>query len=333
MTASKSRIKEFEALRGLSIVLLMILHSEILGFYVFGIHLGPSATYVASFLLGSFFFMGGFFYEKTLIKYTNRQFSHAWSKFLRIFPPYWFALFLFVFVMGFNLKRFDAQVYFFNVQFIFSPVYVKQLLTLWYISVMVAFYALYGVLILYARTNVWLLISSVAIFTVLYIFHLRTDYFDPRFFDYFFIFLLGVYFSRFKQFQENVYEIPLTYKIISAVLSVILFAIVQATGAEIIDLLYILAMDVFILAWVWMALDLFSGKLGDWRGWGFLSVASFMTYLYHRPIWHILALPFPDMPYKTNVVYNVLFGSVAALFVGYYFQRGYDRLLAALKLK
>jgi len=333
MTESKNRLKEFEALRGLSIVLLMILHSEILGFYVFDIHLGPLSTYVASFLLGSFFFMAGFFYEKTLNKYNGRQWKHILSKFFRIFPPYWFALFLFVFVMKFTVKRFDALAYFFNLQFIFSPAYVKQLLTLWYISVVVSFYGIYGILIARIKSNLWLLISSILIFTSLYFFHLKTDYFDPRFFDYFFIFLFGVYFSRFTQFQENAYQVSLTYKMISAILSASFFAIVQASGAEIIDGIYILAMDIFIITWVWMALDLFSRKAGDWRGWRFFSVASFMTYLYHRPIWHILALPFPDMPYKTNVVYNVLVGSIVALIAGYYLQRGYDRLLAALKLK
>lgn len=292
MTESKNRLKEFEALRGLSIVLLMILHSEILGFYVFDIHLGPLSTYVASFLLGSFFFMAGFFYEKTLNKYNGRQWTHIWSKFFRIFPPYWFALFLFVYVMKFTVKRFDASVYFFNLQFIFSPAYVKQLLTLWYISVVMSFYGIYGILILRIKSNLWLLISSIFIFIALYFFHLKTEYFDPRFFDYFFIFLFGVYFSRFTQFQENAYQVSLAYKAISAILSASFFAIVQASGAEIIDGLYILAMDIFIITWVWMALDLFSRKPGDWQGWKFLSVASFMTYLYHRPIWHILALPF-----------------------------------------
>jgi len=333
MTEPKTRLKEFEALRGLSIVLLMILHSEILGFYVFGIHLGPSSTFVASFLLGSFFFMAGYFYEKTLTKYNGRQWAHVWSKFLRIFPPYWFALYLFVFVVRFTLKRFDSVIYVLNLQFIFSPAYVKQLLTLWYISVVVAFYVMYGILMLRIKSNLWLLVGSTAIFIGLYIFHLKTDYFDPRFFDYFFIFLFGVYFSRFQQFREKAYQIPFVYKFVVAILGLVFFEVVQLSGAEIIDGIYILAMDVFIITWVWVVLHLFRGKLGDWQGWTFLSIASFMTYLYHRSIWYILALPFPDMSYETNVVYNVLVGSVVALVIGYYIQRGYDRLLGILKMK
>lgn len=284
MTESSSRLKEFEALRGLSIVLLMVLHSEILGFYIFNVHLGPSATYVASFLLGSFFFMGGFFYEKTLTKYHGRQLAHVWSKFLRIYPPYWFALLLFIFVLGFSLKRFDGLVYALNLQFIFSPAYVKQLLTLWYISVAMSFYIIFGVLMVQVISNLWLLINSMIVFLILYFFHLKTEYLDPRFFDYFFIFVAGIYVSRFEEFYKKINLVPLTYKFVCAISSIILFALIQASNGEIITIPYILAMDIFILTWVWLALDLFSRKLGDWRGWAFLSTASFMTYLYHRPI-------------------------------------------------
>lgn len=55
----KQKLQEFEALRGLSILLLLALHSEVFDASVFGFPVDPLAQVVASLLLGSFFFLAG----------------------------------------------------------------------------------------------------------------------------------------------------------------------------------------------------------------------------------------------------------------------------------
>lgn len=334
MSGAKTRLKEYEALRALSILLLFALHSEVFDPIIFGETIGgPLAVFVASFLLGSFFFLSGYFTEVSLSKPGRNGVAFAWSKFIRIFPPYWFALLLFIFVMGYNLNRAGLAVYALNVQAVFSPTFVKSLLTLWYISMLVVFYILYGVLMVNIRSNWGLLIGSLVIFAGAYWAHMSVGLFDLRFFQYYFLFLAGVYFCRFESIRIHLFSWNGLIKVFLAFLSIWLFALVLNAGLEMIHGLYILAVDFFILSWILLTLSIFRTKFGDWPGWVWISTASFFAYLFHRPLWYAMDDFFGLEPGPTRVWVHLVPGAILALILGYVLQIGYDRLLAVLRLK
>lgn len=331
MTESNSRFQEFDALRGLAIVLLLALHSEIFDKSVFGFEVDPLGHVVAVFLLGSFFFLAGYFAE--LSRQKSNAFSFIKSKVIRIFPPYWLALTLFILVMGYTLRRFDTLMYVFNLQWLLSPVFIKQILTIWYISVLVGYYIIFGILLFTVRSNLGLLIASSVLFAVAYVANQRTGIFEPRFFQYFFIFLAGVYFLRFERARTFLLNLNPLYKTAAAVLSLLIFWQVAATGVDVRNGIYILTADFFILAWAVSWLTIFRTKVGSWKGWAFLSTASFFTYLYHRPVWYVLNTTLGIEPGVGRVFFNLFIGGIITLFLGYHLQRGYDRLLATLRLK
>ena len=333
MMEKKPKLQEFEALRALAVILLLVVHSEILAFYVFEYHLGPSANYFSTFLLGSFFFLAGYFEEASLQKYRGNIWSLIKSRFIRIYPPFWFALFMFVYVLGFTLKKLDLWVYLLNLQFIFSPAFAKQLLTLWYISMFVAYYTIFGVLIFRTMSNIQLLAWSGFIFIAAYILHSMTKLLDPRFFQYFFVFLAGIYFSRFEQFRTTLFDLSFLYKVGLAFLGVIFFWLVKIAGYEMTHGLRILAVNFYMLAWVLVWLTLFRTKLGSWRIWSFISTASFFAYLYHRPFWEILISIFKPGNWRDETLFKFLPGSIIVLFVCYFLQIGYDRLLTVFRQK
>lgn len=330
---TNTRLKEFEALRGLAILLLLALHSEVFDPLFFGEALKELALFVASFLLGAFFFLAGYFAEVSLGKPGTSAWKFIWSKFIRIYPPYWFALALFIFVMGVSLKRNDTVVYVLNLQATFSPVFVKPVLTLWYISMLVVFYILYGVMLLSIRSSLWLVIAAVTVYVSAYLAHITWGLFDPRFFQYYFIFLAGIFFCRFESVREAMLGLNNVWKILLAVLGVLIFAFTFGSGAEMTSLPYTLAVDVFILSWVLMWLGFFRTSMGDWRMWTWLSTASFFAYLIHRPLWRVLDNIFALEEGPATVFMHLIPGSILALILGYFLQRGYDRLLAALRLK
>jgi peptidoglycan/LPS O-acetylase OafA/YrhL len=134
MTKS-NKLFEFEALRAICIIFLMFVHSDVFSTYLLGVHLEPIGPYMGTFMLGSFFFMAGYLTEHSSRKKKKSFLSYIWSKFIRLFPPYWLALTLFLTVLGFSLKRFDLLMYILDLQFLFSPAFIKPLLTLWYLSV------------------------------------------------------------------------------------------------------------------------------------------------------------------------------------------------------
>ncbi len=333
MMEKKQKLQEFEALRGLSILLLLALHSEVFDASVFGFPVDPLEQVVASLLLGSFFFLAGFFAEYSRQKPGTSTFSFFWSKFIRIFPPYWLALTLFVFVLGFSLKRFDASMYALNLQWLLSPAFIKRILTLWYISVLVGYYIIFGILLFRVKSNIGLLVWSVVIFTVAYIASLLTGLFEPRFFQYYFVFLAGVYFFRFEKERDILLNMNILYKALIALFVLILIWVVASSGLDVPNLFFILTVDLFILGWVLMLLSIFRTRAGSWKIWAFLSTASFFTYLYHRPLWHVLDTMLGLESGINKVFFNLILGAIAALILGYFLQVGYNRLLAILHVK
>lgn len=331
MSEPKGRLKEFEALRGLSIVLLLTLHSEIIGPSVYGISLDPFAQFIATFLLGSFFFLAGYFMDASLQKYRENIFGYIQSRLIRIFPPYWVSLIFFI--QLYTLKKLDLFVYILNLQAIFSPEFVKPLLTLWYISMLVVYYIIYSVLLWRGNSNRNLLIFSIVIFAVSFIVHNATGLLDQRFFRYFLIFLVGIYFYRFEKIREFLFNLPVIYKIVGIILSSIGFLIVLVQNLSLTNGFQILAADFFILTWILVWLSVFRTKIGDQRIWFFLSTASYFAYLFHRPLWYLLqSIVGPNISISKQML-DFIPGSILTLIIGYFLQRGYDRLLALFRLK
>jgi peptidoglycan/LPS O-acetylase OafA/YrhL len=333
MTGAKKRLQEFEALRALAILLLLVLHSDFFALSAFGYELGFAAVPTASFLLGSFFFLAGYFWDVSLQKSEGSPIAFVKSKFVRIFPPYWLALALFMLVLEYNLKRFDFAVYATNLQAVFSPAYVKQIITLWYISLLVVFYLIFGVLLFVVKSDRALLVWSVVVFTAAYAAHLLTGLFESRFFMYYFIFLAGIYFSRFETVREGLFETGFVYKAAFAALGLWLFSATHNAGYPITHGLYILAADIFILGWVLLWLTIFRTRAGGWWIWTPISTASYFAYLCHRPVWHILSSNFDVRPWGGVIQFYLVPGSIVVLVLSYFLQRGYDLLLSVLRVR
>lgn len=332
MKTSSSKLFEYEALRGLSIVLLLILHSEIIGISAFGISLNPFVKFMSAFLLGSFFFLAGYFTDASLERNQNEPLHFLKSRFIRIYPPYW--VFFTFFAILYTLKPFDMLVYLLNLQIVFSPVYVKPLLTLWYISLLVVFLILFFILIsIFKRNTSGLVIASAVIFSLIYYVHLKTGLFDPRFFRYYIIFLGGVCLWRFDDLWNRLLDLPFGYKLLAAFLSSLLYLWALLSEFSDINGWLIASIVLFVFSWVWLMLSVFRTKIGQWKIWAFLSTASYFAYLLHRPLWLFMDNIFRVEEWGSIYAFNFLVGTVTALILGYYLQIGYDRLLAALHLK
>ena len=331
MTNGKSRLQEFEALRALSIILLLALHSDIFSLDLFGFALDPISHFVGAFLLGSFFFLAGYFQEVSMSKPTWSAVSYVKSKFIRIFPPYWLALALFVLVMGYSMKRFDLTIYALNLQFIFLPNFVKQLLTLWYISLVTGFYVLFGLLAYWFKSGRALAVWAVMIFGAAYLLSNWTGLLDGRFFVYYFIFLAGIYFARYENLRERLFGIHIGVKILAALLGAVAFRLALVSGIIFTSAPYLLAVDLFILSWVQLWLSIFRTAVGGWALWTPISTASFFAYLLHRPIWAILMVWLAPYMGLSAIMFQFIPGSIATLVICYFMQNGYDALLRSFQ--
>ncbi len=333
MTEAKGRMQEFEALRAFATLLLLALHSEAFALdNALGVDLNPFALFVGAFLLGSFFFMAGYFEETSLKKYNDNWLAFIKTKFIRIYPPYWIALMLFIFVMGYSLKKpLDQWAYALNLQFIFSPAYVKQILTLWFISVLVAYYAIFITLRQFIKSE-WLFLGALSVlFLILYLVHLKINLFDVRFFEYFFIFFLGGWLARNPGWMQKLYQFPFYLKWIFWFVGCYFLWVAQAKAYPYQSPIFLVTVNIYIIGGIAVFLAIFRARVGAWKLWSFISYASFFVYLYHRPIWDIALKLFPQETWRGEMLFRLMPGSIASILLCYAFQKLYDFIVTLVR--
>jgi len=163
VSVSARRLPEFEVLRAIAILLLLVHHS---GFYSLdlGLNLQILSPFFEVFLLGCFFFIAGYFTETSLRRSGGDLRRFFLSRFVKIYPPYLVALALYLSVLGITLReRFDLIAYAAGLQFIFAGM-VKPILTLWYVGAILLFYVLFGLLWKFVSKTVALVFTATVLF-------------------------------------------------------------------------------------------------------------------------------------------------------------------------
>jgi peptidoglycan/LPS O-acetylase OafA/YrhL len=326
-----AKIHEFDILRALAILILMFHHSDAYGMTLFGRPLELLNPYLEGILLGIFFFISGYFAERSFQKQNKGSVSFFLSRLIRVYLPYLLGVALFKFVLGISFKKRDLLVYLTGTHFIFAPNYAKPIVTLWYIGAILLFYFIFGILLAYLRNTKPLVIVSALVFAAAYALHQWTGLLDERFFKYFIIFLAGVLFARPHFFSNWLSGEKTWLKLALAALATFLFSLTLDLGST--SPLYILGVVFFILAWVMTLFALatrvkvpFILKLA-----GVISYASYFAYLIHRPLWGWLAGVFSVESGEDLILFRLFPASIAVFILSYYLQYGYDRLLALFR--
>jgi hypothetical protein len=197
---------------------------------------------------------------------------------------------------------------------------------LWYLSVVLAYYALFGVML--SRPMKDLFVFSVVVFFICLILNLKYGLFDPRFFEFYFIFIAGLFFSR-NAIGKKIIDSPLWLQILLLLGSGVFYWFYCLKDYQIVTFSYLTISFLFGLSSIVLALRLFRRKIFHWKIWLPISYASFFAYLFHRPIWEIM---FTVTPFPWNIHagwYRFIPGSILVLVICYYMQFGYDMLLRA----
>lgn len=205
--------------------------------------------YFANMGLGLFIFMSGYllYYNNHSINSLHNVFDFYKKRLLRIYPLYWAALATFVLVFsvfaprlnpGFVYPNSENVFGFFNVlvhalglQILLAPTYASPMLTLYFVGLIISFYAIYPLLIMFSKTTSRLLLSFLIIYIGLFSISKTFNIIEHRFFMFFLIFIFGVLTCKESQFGKTVklpVKIPLT-QVLLAVLPVI-FVLTIVTG-------------------------------------------------------------------------------------------------------
>ncbi|HOW14512.1 acyltransferase family protein [Methanosarcina sp.] len=246
----KNKIIAFDFLRALAIIMIIPAHLSNFLFSTYGkLMLYAFDPYFANMGLGLFIFMSGYllYYNNHSINSLENVFDFYKKRLLRIYPLYWAALFVFVMVFFIFAPRLDSGFVFpdsenvfslYNVlvhvlglQILLAPAYATPMLTLYFVGLIVIFYAIYPFIIMYSKNTKQILISSFFVYAGFFLISKTFGIIDHRFFMFFLIFVFGVLACREKLF-EKVERIPGKMPFVQILLSVlpVIFVLVIVLG-------------------------------------------------------------------------------------------------------
>jgi peptidoglycan/LPS O-acetylase OafA/YrhL len=332
--AKESRLGEFEILRALAITLLLFHHGGFYNFSIFGFSLNILQNYMELLLLGSFFFMSGYFSVSSLQRSSFGEFIK--SRLLRIYLPYIVALVLFILLLELDVSLTDIAIHLLGGQMLLSPQFTSPILTLWYIGLILVFYVLYGILYKLIRSPLVLFAALVAIFLLAAAIRMEWGFIARRFFYYFFIFLAGFFTAR-QQWLPALTSrrFFLLDKALAFAAGAALFTPVQEQVGNAVNPLLLAAINIYTLSAVIFALSLaklLSPYLARFRFISTLSYASFFMYLMHRPVWALLLELYRPADLQALSLYLIVVGGTTVLIVSYYLQRIYNRIFLTRRI-
>lgn len=268
------KIIAFDFLRALAIIMIIPAHLSSYLFSTYGkLALYAFDPYFANMGLGLFIFMSGYllYYNNHSINSLHKVLDFYKKRLLRIYPLYWVALATFVLVFsvfaprlnsGFVYPDSESVFGFFNVlvhalglQILLAPTYASPMLTLYFVGLIISFYAIYPLLIMFSKTTSRLLLSSLIIYIGLFSISKTFNIIDHRFFMFFLIFIFGVLTCKESQFGKTL-KLPVTTSPVQVLLAVlpVIFVLTIVVG---------LRESLFLDPRVSVTIDTGSGTIGS----------------------------------------------------------------------
>ncbi|MGB9132526.1 MAG: acyltransferase [Methanosarcina sp.] len=218
----KNKIIAFDFLRALAILMIIPAHLSNFLFSTYS-KLGLYAfdPYLANMGLGLFIFMSGYllYYNTNSINSFKDVLSFYKKRLLRIFPLYWTAIAAFVLVFSVFAPKLNSSFVFPNAQNVFgfsnvlthvlglqiflAPAYASPMLTLYFIGLIIVFYAIYPFIIMLSKDAKNLLFVSSVVFLGFLLISRTLNIIDHRFFMFFPIFVFGILTCKENLFEKS----------------------------------------------------------------------------------------------------------------------------------
>jgi peptidoglycan/LPS O-acetylase OafA/YrhL len=314
----RPRILKLDFLRGFAILYIVGVHH--LDDYAGNIYHSQLELITTKALLGMFVFISGYLLSmNNPINNRDDVFNFTFKRFLRIYPLYVMALFLFMFCSLMTFESLLLHLTFFNV------VTNKSGMTLWFVTVICVFYLFYPIL-----TYKYSLLKTTVVFIVFYMITVPLNrmfgWFEIRMLVYFPLFVLGVVSREHNLIEKYIHK---NNKIAYILLCLPLFFVfsrwlykIDENHAVILTLFMISALPVLLFIG-----EAFSSILKE-SIYKKLAYASFCMYLFHRVIFFLMLNIYHPADIYAKVAYLTVLGLPLIFGSSFYFQKHYDRLTA-----
>jgi peptidoglycan/LPS O-acetylase OafA/YrhL len=347
-----------DVLKGLAIILIPIVHLSGYGFSFLEETYFLDKTVdrlLAEFSLSLFVIASGFgLAYSSLIKGKQLQLlSFAKKRFMRIYPLYYLALFLFIILKIQPIDVPTLVAYLLGMQALAGE-YTHSWNILWFIGLIVLYYMLFPFFLAALKRNrLTLVLSALSILLISLLIHHLFGLFSSSYFSYFLPFLFGIYFADYFKRKENVLGKHFESKVF---LLFVLMCIIRATmpslpsETDIFTPIPLNSLDILIpnltiglnllshnLTQIFLFLTVFSMLLRVETikpliisRMSALGYASYGVYLFHIPAYEAIKHLFGSFdPTMRSLLY---LASIPLIFLGsYIIQKGYDKILSRIE--
>jgi peptidoglycan/LPS O-acetylase OafA/YrhL len=351
MKKSKNRrILELDILRSIACLMIVpVLHIQI---YTWDFLPPYLDLIVKTGGLGLFIFLSGFCIHLSTPRVGSIKAVKEFlaKRVLRIFPLYWLVLPFFiacVYLETSDLSLFSLVSHYLGLQLVFSPEHFEPAFTIWYIGLVVIYYIVYIGMTAFGDSTKRIVIASVAMFIMFLALRETFGLFERRFFLWYFVFVAGVLFSKYREGLLAYLDRPLLPNLMAAyiMLFTMYFAFYSDHSAfgtpmygdggalNVVDagfeLLLINAMIITFVLAALTAAKLVRDRIPRNMEGAIVkfSYASYAIYLLHRPFYTLVGgVEMYVMDASMAEAWYVMFLSVPLLFIiGYEVQSRTDR--------
>lgn len=332
----KKKLIELDILRAFAILIIYFHHVSWYSFNFwdiryFGIPLDLSFFHenLFGFLgLGLFIFLSGYAIQYSAKIKTVRDVLLFWKKrIIRIMPLYWLGLFVFIVIIE-RLSLKSMIIHMLGLQILLSPKWIMPIATLWYIGLILIFYFIYMGVSLVSKNNKQFIIFLSGAYLLAFFIHIIFNIIEYRFFLYYFVFMSGVLCCKYEGQINKIMSLKLHIMLlIISIIIVVLFKIPQEITIN--TLLFHLNANVMLTSFSILMLSvtrLYGLRLNHIlvKILQFIAYSSYVVYLIHKPVWHILLKIYSPESMLGKGVYIILFGLFIVVIAAYFIQLGYD---------
>jgi peptidoglycan/LPS O-acetylase OafA/YrhL len=340
----KIYMDEFNVMRSAAILFILFHHLPDYSVNFFNlkfIGINYDLTYLRDlyryFGLGIFVYISGYLLNHNYVDLSGWKNINIFfrNKIMRIIPLYLLALLIYIkLYMKLNLISFFAHVL--GLQIIFSSPLIDPMVTLWYVGLIMAYYAVFCV-IKYG-TDIFRSILIITIIPIIaLILKITINVVDKRFLEYYLVFIVGIYSVRLLKIIRN--KIALTvwtsllfifiyfyvvyvYPVITGDNKPPLFSLISAEALVLTNLIMI------SFAWVMHSICM---KISKCKSLFFvISFSSYCMYLFHRPFWWLMLWLYkPDGDIERGIYLGII-GIPLLILLSYLLQNTYDIIIRRL---
>ena len=326
------RIVEIDILRAFATVLLLMHHSGIYQFEVYGITLKILLrTQIGLSLIGLFIFLSGF-----LLGYYLKHNPHIKlrgyyvRRVARLYPPYIVSLILFQVLLPIQLESHDFWIHLFGLQILLAPACSVPIITLWYFSLLIVYLLIIPIGLYKCKKFGLSLLYLISVFFLSYIIHDKYQIIEIRFFYYYWVFSVGGLIGRYTTNHIKLMKKPLCILMSSIILVLTGYRLFKSQSAYLAEIHWghISWATAYMLSFI--HLTFVAATKFKRFNWGerltqLISRGSYFTYIFHRPVWSILLIPLPITEGLITFIIQFFLGSPIVIYLSGKLQPLYER--------